>query len=521
MVAITAASDPSGKSRRNPRLIHLKRLKVLAALSMFFCAFQYFDLFGIPGRVKNYLTSHLLLKDPLMDWVAPYEQQFPFSLQTSEGCRKAVQELLPGIAKADAQDAKAQADWHTTLKTCHGPLPETDRDAMQELSLPNFWTQLTNCGSAEGGCLPEWQKAIRGGGNTDLFVEAATCALETEFPFTPLTSNEDLPTLKQTKPFGWKPQRILLLSTTLGPEGPTMACKLVSTALTRGWNLTLIEGPLRGLEYKFSDALATLHGLLQQEPTVQPQDTLVMFVDSKDVLMQQTPQTILQKYLSQPYEFLLSAQENCDPMGDFPHNVGAKSYVCDHLFPYSDGWGIRSGPQYVNTGGWIATASAASVVLKELVTFLQRHNGNCLKWGKDQMLGSVAFLRHRNLIGLDVNYDIFSGGSWSLIDQELTLQTSTNSTKNLAFCHANYHLCPGLLHFNGQGSEGGTLQQAYDVLTSTKAIQKCPPSKAIGSLTVVKRTGATVKTTYKDMQLDAGGHGDWKTCLAGRACYGK
>ena len=70
-------------------------------------------------------------------------------------------------------------------------------------------------------------------------------------------------------------------------------------------------------------------------------------------------------------------------------------------------------------------------------------------------------------------------------------------------------------------SDGGTLQTAFEALTSTRAIQRCPPAKAWGSLSVVKRTKGTVKDVYKGVHLETVGHNDWKKCLTGKACYGK
>jgi hypothetical protein len=171
-----------------------------------------------------------------------------------------------------------------------------------------------------------------------------------------------------------------------------MGCGLLKTALTHGWDVVLAEGPFEGLSGKYSAALTALNLALsgtkdgrKKKTTAalnndladnnndggnpddydddddgedgEDGDALIVFTDSSDVLVQRSPSSVAAAFLEQPFEFVWSGEEACFPLGAWPHSLGHAKHVCDGLFPSTTTQthgapSLRSGPQFVNTGGW-------------------------------------------------------------------------------------------------------------------------------------------------------------------------
>jgi len=499
-----------------------------------------------------------------------YDNTFRFSLKPSPECAKLLddeatlkymafaaaqkQEMVKHPEKTYSSDQvssildrhdEAEAIWNKLMNACHGGpaslMYENENNQTAVVaSLQSFHQGILSCAlpqkRREGGlpdlfggewCNGYWHQYMnkhvsRHHQLQTLFVESVRCAMHLEFPLVaPKASKEDTNavsepcSLRQQKPIHWKPKRVILLALVLGPKGIDQASRLISTAYPRGWEIVLVQGPYRGLKYKYSDALLALKSVFEEPNAVPPQDTVILFADGSDVLVQQGPDEVINTFLDQSEEaFMFSAEPHCFPLGLFPHSIGVPHYVCGEeggLYPTSSANAIVPNTrQYVNTGGWIALGNSALVVLKEFVEFEQqvrsdRGKRRCHDWGTDQLLGNAAYLKSSE-IGLDAEYDIFASGAWGLINTTLhlvqqqrqmehnpssTLQHSKDEQNRYMYCNQDNH-CPALLHFNGVASSGGTFDTAFAELTGDHH-QACNAGRVL----VVDQTTGKMKTLGK------------------------
>jgi len=476
------------------------------------------------------------------------------------------------------------------LEACHGPFPLEDA----RLNGRAWLEGVLKCGDPEiqlgghpglfGGewCIGGWRDRTRpavaaataavGGQSSELsqrLLESARCALHLEFPLVP-ADPRGLPSapLGARRPPGWRPPRTLLLALTLGDRGSRMGCGLLKTALPRGWDVVLAEGPFEGLSGKYSAALKALDLALGSDVSDggsgdgdDGDDALVVFVDSSDVLAQQSPRQVAEAFLAQPYAFVWSAEDACFPLGTWPFDLGLPGgKLCDLLFPGAGGVGrgpsLRDGPQFVNTGGWIGTARAARSVLRELSALVAAADplnsalglgsaSTCYQAGTDQLLGNAAFLRHRSLLGLDASATFFASSPPQLLEEgRLKLvqepppgggEGEKKGTKLPAYCYeaeGKPH-CPAFLHFNGGAYGDGPYEGCLAKLESPRqqggrgvvgAVAGALLSGALGgcaegSLTVVNTgTGKVATGLNEDPSLWPCGAGKRpRLCAAGKA----
>ncbi|CAB9516619.1 expressed unknown protein [Seminavis robusta] len=477
---------------------------------------------------------------------------------------------------------QASAQWNQAMRACH--YYHDTHEEQAALSLRSFMDGLAKCGDPHnihhGGleslfegewCSEAWRKRLRPAFWIPLprvfqkqwiaqkLVQTARCALHLEFPLQPCYDNNHKSTLAQataadttttttnnnthTQKVNNNPKQVFLVALAMGrgQRPDKMACPLVATAVARNWNVVLATGRFRGLKYKYTYALQTIHHILAHTQS-HANETLIVFADAKDVFIQNTPSEVLQAFQTrqtqQSPSFLFSAEDLCFPMGVWPHSLGIPHSVCgSHKqqgnFPMamSQDGAIRQGHKFVNTGGWLGVASQAGLVLQELShAILNRPEEQvCHTAGTDQLLGNAAFLRHSSstsTIGLDANYQFFAGGSWSMIHNELQLQDQPESSSQQqhsnrkAYCHtttaasgASSIKCPPFLHFNG-GNTGGVLQEAYEALTSPESLPSCGGG---GSLTTVNLDTNEIQVwQHEDFMKDS----SWRSCLKGKACFG-
>ncbi|CAB9524748.1 expressed unknown protein [Seminavis robusta] len=425
----------------------------------------------------------------------------------------------------------AEKEWSSILNACHGPWPDSTVDPAfaANYTLRAFWQGLRRCGAKEeqrgghpagfGGewCMQGWRSRatrafvenkrqpetgrLKRDPKADIFILTARCALKMEFPIVPQHQNNDKKdkdsslqttqrlTNRQKFP-GWRPKRVILLSATLG-KGATMGCKLVNTAFFRGWEVVFIEGKYRGIKHKYTDALAALQ-LLVSHSDIPAEETLVVFADSMDTLVQQSPDYVIESFLNMTRTFAFSAEPGCFPLATWPHSLGVPYHTCDKNFPLSQnryqhamidqyGGAIHG---YINTGGWIGLASSAFVVLTELSSVILREGQDqpCHDHGTDQLLGNAAFVRDPSLIGVDSDYAIIGSNAWELLEgSHLTLGPIPfyKDSQNKAYCNASLTApeyaasCPAFLHFNGRGSSGGKIDEAFEELISDDSLGSC------------------------------------------------
>lgn len=457
--------------------------------------------------------------------------------------------LQKGKDKMTSAMKAASEQWKSAMDICH---PGALANNGGGLSLRAFTDGFGRCGDPGkiqlggnpdlfGGewCISDWRNYLRPAfesyyshwgpwsGHSALenrWIQTARCALHLEFPFAPqsITKTPSIATATDKRSQLWRPKRVLVLALTLGSTGATMGCKLVSTAVPRGWEVALVEGSyiFRGYKYKYTYTLKGLKAVLDSSK-IPANETLVVFADAKDMLVQQPPEAIVDAFLRQPHDFVWSSEPKCFPMGVWPYSLGVPFDTCGNgMFPQSSQNGIQPSRRFVNAGGWVSIGSTAIVVLKELVNLVQNRpkDAVCHSWGSDQLSANAAYLRHSNVLGLDTDYEMFGSDAWSLIDSDLKLQTlvhedakDSNSQSNKAYCQESSHTCPGMLHFNGVGSEGGLLQQAFEVLTTSKSLQSCRPG---GKFSVVNTITGNIRT-------DSSSDSSWFSCFKGNACLGR
>ena len=539
----------------------------------------------------------------------------PFTLENTPACHAFLthSSLLQTVAEAAVEDwfqrqqqssadstttsssttsspAMEQASnlWDQAMEACHGPIPAYLKDS---LSLRSFVDGMVKCGDPHdiqrGGlsnlfagewCTGDWRSLLRPlfhnnpTRRVDMIpklMETAHCALHLEFPL--VNNNKTLTTSVSSPPVHHHtvalPKRVILIALAMGNKKPwNMACKLVSTAVPRGWDVVLAVGDFGGLKYKYTYTLQALDILMAQQQDEEAEkslglvadETLVVFADAADVLIQQSPQFVLQSFQQQQQDhptraLIFSAEPNCFPVGIWPHSLGIPHALCgdtemdtttttttttvhDAPFPLAEpSTSVQEGRKYVNTGGWLGMASNARWILQELdkaittpATTLQHEH--CYQFGTDQLLGNAAFLRFPTIVGLDANYQFFAGGSWSLINNNLTWRQTTTNNDNgkdskdgggMAMAYCNGNKCPAFLHFNGGGNEGGVLQEAYESLTSPQSLPTCPTTTTSnhggsGSVTIVNVDTRTIQTLrFHDLAHDP----SWKKCLHGKACF--
>lgn len=99
----------------------------------------------------------------------------------------------------------------------------------------------------------------------------------------------------------------------MGKKGALIGCKLVGSAYPRGWEVALIEGKFKGLRYKYSYAMRALE-LLVSESSVVADDTLVVFADSSDMLVQRSTESVIEAFLDMTTLFSFSSEPYCFPM---------------------------------------------------------------------------------------------------------------------------------------------------------------------------------------------------------------
>ncbi len=313
------------------------------------------------------------------------------------------------------------------------------------------------------------------------------CAMHLEFPLTPLPARRVSSSFSRKK-IG----KMILLALTLNSSGTVtraeqaeMGGKLARTAVIQGWDTYFAVGKFTGLVGKYQRALEALN-ILQLD-----HDDIVVFVDSSDVLVQQSPQQVrnIIENGSLNGDFVFSGEGNCFPMGGWPYNLGLDfgRYICTSLFPKVRGRNNITGVgnAWVNTGGWIATARSAELVLEELRILTELHRDNmCYIAGSDQLLGNALYLRHNARqkhsslkagqegdisVDIDVDSTIFVSAPWQASLSLTEASGQTRETPTAAFCHGNApRVCPAFLHFNGGGKERilerfeSELQQAWD-----------------------------------------------------------
>lgn len=377
-------------------------------------------------------------------------------------------------------------------------------------------------------------------------VESMRCALHLEFPLLPLppVKDKELEGKKMSlSARGFQPKRIILLSITAGPKGARGGCTLLETALSRGWDVVFIEGyhgPLFRwgwrrftLKLKYEAALKGLQMALKlqrDDTNVRAEETLVVFADAYDVLVQQTPSHVATMFGRQGKEFVWSSEGVCFPYGVWPYSLGVPLHTCDNLYPKPDNDQAlrKSQAQFVNTGGWIGIASSALVVLRELSDLVssatERGVESCYNRGTDQLLGNAAFLGHRELLGLDSEGRFFASSPPNLFEDG-TLKLTPGSEKRgeeggdkmksyAAYCTNNNpsgkfnnvvdteaadeesssSFCPAFLHFNGGAHGDAPLLQCVDeILTDWRGdVDQNPLQCTTGTATILDIDTGTV-----------------------------
>ena len=328
---------------------------------------------------------------------------------------------------------------------------------------------------------------------TDALVSAVNhslwCSSHLEFPLTPYKGTRLRPrmTIENTNSGN---RRIILLALTLGERhgqpGAYMGCNLARTAIVHGWDIYFVTGKFTGTIEKYDRAMDALSLIALDEEDV------VVFVDSADVLVQQTPEHVLQTFQDDDdvrADFMFSGEHHCFPMGGWPYSLGLDSgrYVCQDLFPKTKVPKIENRQNtWVNTGGWIARVDAASHILRELQSFTKRyHQTACYTHGSDQLLGNILVLRHNSVqqqIEMEANPD-FRARYTVEVDTESKIFISSpihapltlrNVGLGLArrqaksYCqHVYPETCPSFIHFEG-GNEGRLTEFLDEIMESRR-----------------------------------------------------
>jgi hypothetical protein len=175
-----------------------------------------------------------------------------------------------------------------------------------------------------------------------------------------------------------------------------------------------------------------------------PDDNIVMFIDGFDVLINNQPENIINKYyeLTTGEKALFSAEKACWPYSSL-HN----------LYPVTS-----SKYKYLNSGTYISTVK----ILKKLfISIMNKINKVYYKMYDimidDQGLFTKIFLfEHQDLIMLDYNAEIFNCLYDSINDIEFKDNKIYNKTTNTY---------PMVLHGNNASSKDFLLNDIYNVLT--------------------------------------------------------
>ena len=319
------------------------------------------------------------------------------------------QELDPDRPSAHRPSMVRRA-WYA----CVGALPPGT-------TLPNassWHAHTTACRDWEGGC-KRWRHAMAAGGGllskapgwAGSASTAFRCVMLEGFPL----KLPPLRRLQRERPRLPSPalRRVTLIGLMMrkmnAPAGKLTlgTCRLLRTALPRGWDVLVGVGVWRGSARRFRYILRLLESV--------PPNSLVVWADTTDVLVQRPAVDVLAAFGKQPHAFIWSAEENCFPQSQWPYNLGIGSYVCERLYPRiaalasaaapadslaNGSWrgaALRDIPhRHVNGGGWVATLEAAQRELLELQRREARHSRLCAETGSDQWIGEFNRLRPRN-----------------------------------------------------------------------------------------------------------------------------
>eukprot|EP00469_Lotharella_globosa_P012696 CAMPEP_0167789406 /NCGR_PEP_ID=MMETSP0111_2-20121227/10665_1 /TAXON_ID=91324 /ORGANISM="Lotharella globosa, Strain CCCM811" /LENGTH=560 /DNA_ID=CAMNT_0007681565 /DNA_START=167 /DNA_END=1846 /DNA_ORIENTATION=- len=190
-------------------------------------------------------------------------------------------------------------------------------------------------------------------------------------------------------------------------------CSLIRTAGARGLGVHVLGSKLRR---KISPAEKTM--MVQEHlSSIRPEDknrTIVLFVDSRDVLIQGSEEEIIREFLRMDTGMVFNAERDCFPFKFWPLNMGmyepgnrrneefTHHHICRNLFP--KGEGITSS-RYLNSGAFIAYADVLDNLYRDVKAIP--------KWflntwpGTDQGLFTQFYLSGRYRIQVDVCRRLF------------------------------------------------------------------------------------------------------------------
>ncbi|GAB5366463.1 hypothetical protein AAMO2058_001145700 [Amorphochlora amoebiformis] len=195
-------------------------------------------------------------------------------------------------------------------------------------------------------------------------------------------------------------------------------CPLMRSAAGVGVSIDIIGTEIRGAIGP-AEKLVLIKRYVENIPKESLNSTILLFVDSRDVLIQGDKKQIIEGFVASDSRILFNSEGNCFPfnyfpmnmmLGDDPFNIPKESkgrfdgfHICGHLFPSVNN--TVSG-RWLNSGAFVGYADS---ILKLLNTFK-----SWPKWflnnfpGTDQGFFTQAYLSHQYGIKIDTDNHVFA-----------------------------------------------------------------------------------------------------------------
>mmetsp|Transcript_42464 Transcript_42464/g.70822 ORF Transcript_42464/g.70822 Transcript_42464/m.70822 type:complete len:713 (+) Transcript_42464:178-2316(+) len=196
-------------------------------------------------------------------------------------------------------------------------------------------------------------------------------------------------------------------------------CSLIRTASASGVEFEVLGTHYRGV-MGHTAKINLLKNRINLIPASKRKNTLLLFTDSRDVIVQASSDFIINGFLRSGVKVLFNAEGNCYPysyfplhmmLGDNTHSIPHKAegrfngyHICGKLF--ADTPGRPGSPRWLNSGAFVGYADAVLEILEAIQNaptwFIERYPGS------DQGFFMQAYLSQKFGIGIDTCSHIFT-----------------------------------------------------------------------------------------------------------------
>lgn len=325
------------------------------------------------------------------------------------------------------------------------------------------------------------QKSVKDSRDPSTCVAASFVAIP--FPLIPASSTFSTPPHPKTPPLS---SLKLLMATVItnydnstknshGKDSGTLPLA-ISSACRHGIPIHVMGVGIKNFYARgLGGKIEMLINFLRQVPVEEDDNTVVMFIDGTDVLIQDNSTTLLSKFLTTGSRVLFSGEHACYPMKYFPWNLnvgewvgtcrGACSnsrYICDQLFPKPRNRHRDPTNLWLNSGGFMGFAGdirrileSASLIPSDMMALWPSY---------DQGLYTHMLLSRHYNIDIDFSSNIFL--SFGMTSDPLergpksahTLLVGEKRTERGKIMRIEWKNAfdkkgdrPSIIHFNGDG----------------------------------------------------------------------